>query len=71
MGADDRTVGLEQVSDIKTSMRADVKQALTAWVANGNKLIISDAESEQLLDILDHSLELADREHNAMMERVN
>ncbi len=34
-------------------------------------LIISDAESEQLLDILDHSLELADREHNTMMERVN
>jgi hypothetical protein len=39
------TVVLEQVCDIKTSMRADVKQALVAWVANGNKLIISDADS--------------------------
>ena len=39
------TVVLEQVCDIKTSMRADVKQALVAWVANGNKLIISDSDS--------------------------
>ncbi len=39
------TVVLEQVCDIKTSVRADVKQALVAWVANGNKLIISDADS--------------------------
>ena len=39
------TVVLEQVCDIKTSLRADVKQALVAWVANGNKLIISDADS--------------------------
>jgi hypothetical protein len=39
------TVVLEQVCDIKTSLRADVKQALVAWVANGNKLIISDADT--------------------------
>ena len=39
------TVVLEQVCDIKTSVRADVKQALIAWVADGNKLIISDADS--------------------------
>jgi hypothetical protein len=39
------TVVLEQVCDIKKSIRADVKQALVAWVANGNKLIISDADS--------------------------
>ncbi len=39
------TVVLEQICDIKTSVRADVKQALVAWVANGNKLIISDADS--------------------------
>jgi hypothetical protein len=39
------TVVLEQVCDIKTSVRADVKQALVAWVGNGNKLIISDADS--------------------------
>ena len=39
------TVVLEQLCDIKTSVRADVKQALVAWVANGNKLIISDADS--------------------------
>jgi len=39
------TVVLEQVCDIKTSLRSDVKQALVAWVANGNKLIISDADS--------------------------
>jgi von Willebrand factor type A domain len=39
------TVVLEQVCDIKTSVAADVKQALVAWVANGNKLIISDADS--------------------------
>ena len=39
------TVVLEQVCDIKTSVRADVKRALVAWVANGNKLIISDADS--------------------------
>jgi hypothetical protein len=39
------TVVLEQVCDIKTSIRADVKQALVGWVANGNKLIISDADS--------------------------
>ena len=39
------TVVLEQVCDIKTSLRADVKQALVAWVANGNKLIISDSDS--------------------------
>jgi hypothetical protein len=39
------TVVLEQVCDIQTSLRADVKQALVAWVANGNKLIISDADS--------------------------
>jgi hypothetical protein len=39
------TVVLEQVCDIKTSIRADVKQALVAWVANGNKLIISDSDS--------------------------
>lgn len=31
-------------------------------------LIVSEAESETLLDILDSSLELADRHHNAMME---
>jgi von Willebrand factor type A domain len=39
------TVVLEQLCDIKTSVSADVKQALVAWVANGNKLIISDADS--------------------------
>jgi hypothetical protein len=39
------TVVFEQVCDIKTSVRADVKQALVAWVANGNKLIISDSDS--------------------------
>ncbi|MGH9410315.1 MAG: discoidin domain-containing protein, partial [Vicinamibacterales bacterium] len=39
------TVVLEQVCDIKTSVPADVKQALVAWVANGNKLIISDADT--------------------------
>ena len=38
------TVELDQICDIKTSVRADVKQALVAWVANGNKLIISDAD---------------------------
>ncbi|PZW50477.1 4-aminobutyrate aminotransferase-like enzyme [Humitalea rosea] len=31
-------------------------------------LIISEAQSETLLDILDRSLDLADREHNRMME---
>lgn len=39
------TVVLEQVCDIQASLRADVKQALVAWVANGNKLIISDSDS--------------------------
>ncbi|HEX3704067.1 MAG TPA: VWA domain-containing protein, partial [Vicinamibacterales bacterium] len=39
------TAVLEQVCDIKTSVSAAVKQALVAWVANGNKLIISDADS--------------------------
>ncbi len=39
------TVVLEQVCDIKTSVAADVKQALVAWVANGNKLIISDSDN--------------------------
>lgn len=33
-------------------------------------LIISEAESERLLSILDESLNLADREHNTMMERA-
>jgi hypothetical protein len=39
------TVVLEQVCDIKTSVSAGFKQALVAWVANGNKLIVSDADS--------------------------
>ncbi|HWF86851.1 MAG TPA: hypothetical protein VG222_18465, partial [Vicinamibacterales bacterium] len=39
------TAVLEQVCDIKTSVSAATKQALVAWVANGNKLIISDADS--------------------------
>ncbi len=38
------TVVLEQVCDIKTSMSAGVKQALVAWVADGNKLIVSDSD---------------------------
>ncbi|MGH9409169.1 MAG: hypothetical protein ACRD1V_06920 [Vicinamibacterales bacterium] len=39
------TVVLEQLCDIKTSLPANVKQALVASVANGGKLIISDADS--------------------------
>lgn len=39
------TVVFEQVCDIKTSLSAEAKQALVAWVANGNKLIISDSDS--------------------------
>jgi hypothetical protein len=39
------TVVFEQVCDIKTSLSAAAKQALVAWVANGNKLIISDSDS--------------------------
>ena len=49
------TVVLEQVCDIKTSVRADVKQALVAWVANGNKLIISDSDSCGSSNVPDYS----------------
>ena len=34
-------------------------------------LIVSDEESERLLSILDESLELADREHNVLMNKVH
>lgn len=49
------TVVLEQVCDIKTSIPADVKQALVAWVANGNKLIISDADTCGPSNVPDYS----------------
>jgi len=49
------TVVLEQVCDIKTSMREDVKQALVAWIANGNKLIISDADTCGPSNVPDYS----------------
>jgi hypothetical protein len=49
------TVVLEQVCDIKTSVRADVKRALVAWVAQGNKLIISDADACGSSSVPDYS----------------
>lgn len=38
------TVVLEQVCDIKTSVSSGFKQALVSWVADGHKLILSDAD---------------------------
>src|SRR5207247_5116406 len=38
------TVVISQVCDIKTSVSDSFKKALMAWVAQGNKLIINDAD---------------------------
>jgi hypothetical protein len=42
--ADIDTVVLEQDCDITTSLPAAAKEALVAWLANGNKLIVADSD---------------------------